>query len=85
MENINKIFINTSGRRIQIPNRISDEFCWEPMERIKILEKKSSENRTPSYIQQGYIVHNMDYCGRFYAHETAWIDDKTLKDNFKEL
>lgn len=77
---VGKTFINTSGKRVQVPNRITDAFCWQPNEKITII---TDLNTSPS--ENGYIVHNLNYVGPHIAHENSWIDDKTLKENFKEL
>lgn len=78
-----KIFQNVSGKRIQVPNRLSEEFCWVPCERIQIIEEKGC--LTNSGEIPGYIVHNMDYKGAIRAHETSWISEQILKESFREI
>ena len=82
---VGKTFKNTSGKTVQVPNRISEEFCWEPGERIVILEKQKLVYENPYCNQDGFIVHNIDYVGIHCAHETSWIDEKTLTENFTEI
>ena len=72
-----QIYKNTSGKFIQFPLRISDDFKWQPNERIKILHQRKSEDS-----KSGWIVFNLDYCGNERCFETAWIDEKTLLTNF---
>jgi hypothetical protein len=80
---IGKRFQNISGKTIQIPNRISDDFSWSPGERIDILEERGC--LTNSGEIPGYIVHNIDYVGNYRAHETAWISKEILEQSFKEI
>ena len=79
-----KIFINTSGKYIQFPNRLSDDFKWSPMEKIQIIEEMSVEH-TNAPSEEGYSVLNLDYVGHENAFMTAWISKECLKNNFKEL
>ena len=76
---VGKQFENVSGRTIQIPNRISDEFSWCPGERIEILDEMKSGD------VHGFLVLNMDYVGVHRAHETAWITKEILDESFKEI
>ena len=76
---IGKRLENASGKRIQIPNRLSSEFCWSPGERIEIMYP-IEVGTSP-----GFIVRNLDYRGIHRAHETAWIDKETLEQSFKEI
>jgi hypothetical protein len=85
MDMIGKTFRNTSGKRIQVPNRLSDEFCWAPMEEIVIMEKRTIPNKNPEFSEKGYIVHNIDYYGNERCFETSWITEKILLENFTEI
>jgi hypothetical protein len=76
---IGKRFENVSGKTIQVPNRISEEFSWGPKERIEILEECNL------FEGEGYIVHNIDYVGIHRAHETSWISKEILEQSFKEI
>ena len=76
---IGKTFINASGKTIQVPNRISKEFCWSPNERITI-RQRITIGEAP-----GFIVENIDYVGVHKAHETAWITEELLNQSFKEI
>ena len=80
---IGKRFQNISGKTIQVPNRISNEFCWAPGERIDVLNEKGC--LTNSGEIAGYIVHNIDYVGAHHAHEKAWISKEILEQSFKEI
>jgi hypothetical protein len=80
---IGKRFENISGKRIQVPNRISEEFYWGPGERIEILRESgclSNSGEIP-----GYIVHNIDYVGAERCFETSWISKEVLNESFKEI
>lgn len=68
---------NISGKTIQVPNRISEEFSWSPNERIEIKEELNL------FGEEGYIVHNLDYVGVYTAHETSWITKDILLESFK--
>jgi hypothetical protein len=76
-----QVYQNTSGKFIQFPLRLSNDFKWQPMEKIKLLHEKRAEHNN-STKEDGWIVFNMDYCGNERCFETAWIDNKTLTDNF---
>jgi hypothetical protein len=79
--NAGTILKNTSGKRLQNELRLSDEFCWQPGERIKIKYPcKAAGSET-----DGYIVENMDYCGNERCFETSWISDKFLTENFTKI
>lgn len=80
---IGKRFQNISGKTIQVPNRISDDFSWSPGERIDVL--RECECLTNSGLIDGYIVHNIDYVGVHRAHETSWITKEILEQSFKEI
>ena len=80
---VGKRFQNVSGKTIQVPNRISEEFSWGPGERIDILQEKGC--LTNSGEVPGYITHNIDYVGPHRAHETAWITKEILEQSFKEI
>ncbi len=83
---IGKTFRNTSGKRIQVPNRLSDEFCWAPGERITILYVSNGAKPTNgSNSEEGYVVHNIDYVGNERCFETSWITEKILLENFTEI
>jgi len=74
-----QIYKNTSGKFIHFPLRISNDFKWQPNERIRIMHQRKSEG---GYKKDGWIVFNMDYVGNERCFETAWIDEETLTKNF---
>ena len=73
-----QIYQNTSGKKIQFPLRLSEDFKWQPMEKIKLLYESKSEDTKID----GWKVLNMDYYGSASCFCFAWIDLKTLTDNF---
>ena len=73
-----QIYQNTSGKYIQFPLKLSNDFKWQPMEKIKILHPAKSDGDK----KDGWIVFNMNYCGNERCFETAWVDEDTLTDNF---
>lgn len=72
-----QIYKNTSKKYIQFPLRFSKNFIWAPKERIKLLHQQKADGK-----KEGWIVLNMDYVGHERCFQTAWIDEKTLTDNF---
>jgi hypothetical protein len=79
MDRVGKRYKNISGKSIQVPNRVSDAFCWSPGERIDIIAVM------PSYEDPGYCVHNIDYVGNETCFERAWITEKILIESFIEI
>ena len=78
---IGKKFKNTSGKTVQFPLRISDDFSWTPGETITVINECKEANGP----RVGYIVLNEDYCGAHIAFEKAWISKEVLNDNFTEV
>jgi len=72
---------NTSGKFVQFPLRLSDQFNWGPNEKIELLYQITAQGTN----EKGYIVLNLDYVGFESCFETAWISNKCLKDNFTKL
>jgi len=75
-------FKNKSGKYIQFPLRISDDFKWSPGETIEIQSFCESAGNNP---EPGYIVVNLDYVGSERCFETAWISEVCLKENFIKI
>ena len=73
--NNKQIYENISNKYIQHTNRLSNQFNWAPLERVSIRETLSN----------GYILHNLDYCGNCENLETAFIDKETFINNFREI
>lgn len=70
------IYVNTSGKVIQNPLRLSPDFAWCINERIKILDEATVHQ------VQGYTVLNLDYVGNERCFETSWISKTLLTENF---
>ena len=81
MNNINKVFVNTSGHTVQNELRISSEFRFRIADEIKVLYRYNA-NSDPEL--PGYIVHNINYVGNERCFETSWISEKCLAENFTE-
>ena len=74
-----QIFKNTSGKHIQVPNRLSPDFSWQPDERINI---ESLVVNVRTGLTEGYIVNNQDYCGVERCFESSFITEDLLNANF---
>lgn len=56
---MNVIYRNITGKRLQHPLRLSEGFCWDACERVRILHKQ--QTTTANGITDGYILESLAY------------------------
>ena len=60
MHTAKQVYVNTSGKYIQHPLRLSEDFKWSPGERVYIASESIAHHNTAES-EKGYILQSMDY------------------------